>query len=169
MVSLVTEQLSDIRSNQVNEFQEIFKKCETMEIPCIKGIFLIPSNLENINAEVNKVKEAYSSDLPSPNEFEQEINLWKRSWSSKNPETIATITSTRDYIMERNIQQRFPSITRILSILMTTSATSATVETANSTLRSIKTDFRNTMLQDRFNALMLTYVHRDISLNTTIL
>ena len=114
MVSLVTEQLSDIRSNQVNEFQEIFKKCETMAnlsnvaitvprivqrqtlranfdhytpekyyrrsifIPfvdcllqqlhdrfqgktkkgiCIKGIFLIPSNLENINIEVNKIKE----------------------------------------------------------------------------------------------------------------
>ena len=112
MVSLVTEQLSDIRSNQVNEFQEIFKKCETMAnlsnvaitvprivqrqtlranfdhyipekyyrrsifIPfvdcllqqlhdrfqgktknCIKGIFLIPSNLENTNTEVNKIKE----------------------------------------------------------------------------------------------------------------
>ena len=123
MVSLITEQVSDIRSNQVNEFQEMFKKCETMTnlsnltVPrivqrqtlqanvendtpeeyyrrsifisfvdcllqqlhdrfqgkaknCIKGIFLIPSNLENKNAEVNKIKEAYSSDLPSPSKFD---------------------------------------------------------------------------------------------------
>ena len=59
----------------------------------------IPRNLENINAEVNKIKDDYSSDLPSPSEFDQEINLWKRFWSSENSDVIKTITSTRDYIM----------------------------------------------------------------------
>ena len=48
---------------------------------------------------------------------------------------------------------------------MTTSATSGTVEIANSALRSIKTDFQSTMSEDRFNALILMYVHRDIRLN----
>ena len=121
--------------------------------------------MKNINTEVNKINETYSSDLPSPSKFDQETNLWKRFWSSENSEVMTTITSTLDYIMERNIQQMFPSTTRILSTLMTTSATSATVERANSALHSIKTDFRGTMSQDRFNALILMYVDRDISLN----
>ena len=55
----------------------------------------------------------------------------------------------------------FPNITRILSILMATSDTSATVERANSARRSIKTDFWSTISQDRFNALILMYAHRD--------
>ena len=70
----------------------------------IQGIFLIHSNLENFNAEVNKIKEAFSSDLPSPNKFDQEINLWKQFWSSKNSEVTTTISSTLYYIVERNIQ-----------------------------------------------------------------
>ena len=59
----------------------------------------------------------------------------------------------------------FPNITRILTILLTTVSTSATIERANSSLRYIKTDFRKSMTEDRFNALILIYVHRDIELD----
>ena len=57
----------------------------------------------------------------------------------------------------------FPSI--ILTILLITSATSATVERAKSALRYLKTDIRSSMSDDCFNALILIYFHRHITLN----
>ena len=57
----------------------------------------------------------------------------------------------------------FPSI--ILTILLTISATSATIERAKPALRYLKTDFRSSMSEDRFNALILMYFHRHIILN----
>ena len=59
----------------------------------------------------------------------------------------------------------FPNIVRIVSIILATSATSASVKRANSALRFVKTDFRSTMSEDRFNALLLLYVHSDIKLD----
>ena len=59
----------------------------------------------------------------------------------------------------------FPNITKILTILLTTASTSATVERANSSMRYIKTGFGNSMSKDRFNALILMYVDRDIKLD----
>ena len=53
------------------------------------------------------------------------------------------------------------NIVTILSIIFTTPVTIASVGRANSALRYVKTDFRSTM--DRFNTLLLQYVHRDIN------
>ena len=47
-----------------------------------------------------------------------------------------------------------------------TASTSTTVKRANSSLRYMKMDFRNSMTEDQFNALILLYVHRDIKLDT---
>ena len=58
--------------------------------------------------------------------------------------------------------QMFPNIVRILSIILTTPATSASLERANSALCYVKTDFRRTMSDDR---LLLLYVHTDIKLD----
>ena len=49
--------------------------------------------------------------------------------------------------------------------MFTTPATSTSVGRANSALRYVKTDFQSTMSEDRFNALLLQYVHRDIKLD----
>ena len=59
----------------------------------------------------------------------------------------------------------FPNIYKVMSVLLTASATSALVERANSTLRFIKTDYRSTISEDRFNALVLLYLHRDVKLD----
>ena len=59
----------------------------------------------------------------------------------------------------------FPNITKVMSILLITSATSASVERANSALRITKTNNGNTMSGDRFNALVLFCVHWDIILD----
>ena len=59
----------------------------------------------------------------------------------------------------------FPNIYKVMSVLLTASATSALVERANITLRFIKTDYRSTISEDRFNALVLLYLHRDVKLD----
>ena len=57
------------------------------------------------------------------------------------------------------------NIERTPSIILTITATDASVERANSALRFVKTDFRSTMSEDRFNALLLLFVHRNIRLD----
>ena len=62
------------------------------------------------------------------------------------------------------MKEIFPNITRILSILLTTTTTSASVERANSALLHVKIDFRSKMSEERLNALLFVHVHRDIFL-----
>ena len=59
----------------------------------------------------------------------------------------------------------FPNITKILNLLLLTSVTSSATERANSSFIFIKNVMRSTMGEDRLNALLLLYVHRDIKLN----
>ena len=52
-----------------------------------------------------------------------------------------------------------------MSILLITSATSASVERTNSALCFIKADCRSTMSEDCVNALVLLYVHWNVKLD----
>ena len=44
-------------------------------------------------------------------------------------------------------------------------ATAATAERVHSLLKVVKNDLRSTMSEDHMNALMLLYIHKDLSLN----
>ena len=59
----------------------------------------------------------------------------------------------------------FSNTKTILSILMVIPVTSATVERANSALKSVKTQLRSNMVEDSFNSLIFLYIHRDIFLD----
>ena len=43
--------------------------------------------------------------------------------------------------------------------------TSATMERSNSSLRIVDSGFRSTMIEDRLNALLLLFIHKDIALD----
>ena len=51
-----------------------------------------------------------------------------------------------------------------LRLLLITPVTSATVERSNSSLRFVKNVYRSTMGEERLNALLLLFVHKDIPL-----
>jgi len=55
----------------------------------------------------------------------------------------------------------FPNVNKILKLLLLVSTTAS----ANSSLRYVKNKMRSTMGQDRFNALMLLFVHKDIKVD----
>lgn len=59
----------------------------------------------------------------------------------------------------------YPIITKILYLLFLTSVTSSSVERANSSLKYIKNLLRSTMGEDRFNALLFMYVHKDLQID----
>jgi hypothetical protein len=59
----------------------------------------------------------------------------------------------------------FPNKTKILNLLLLTSVASSSTERANSSLKLIKNVTRSTIGEDRLNALLLLYVHRDIKLD----
>ena len=123
------------------------------------GIYLIRRLIEKLPE--SEIFEHYQSDLPSESNFSQEIQLWKQNWANeKNIPT--TLSETLTYIITKNMKEIFPNVTRVLSILLTAAATSASVERTNSVLRHAKTDFRSMMGEERLNVLLLVYVHRDI-------
>ena len=62
----------------------------------------------------------------------------------------------------KNIKEIFLNITWVLSILLTTAATSTSLKRANSALRHVKTDFPSMVGEERLNALLLVHINRDI-------
>ena len=58
----------------------------------------------------------------------------------------------------------YPNTHTILRLLLITPVTSATVERSNSSLRFVKNVYRSTMGEERLNALLLLFVHKDIPL-----
>ena len=223
-VELITEELKNIRNDDVAEFSKMFAVCDKMAqdadkplskprvvgrqtlrsnveaqnveeyfrrsifLPfldnlisqledrftgrsqdAIKALYLLPKNLGKIDNDiVEKILSCYESDLPSSSvDFKQELRLWQRYWSSRgqNQKMPSTVSDTLQHINAQGIQLLYPNITSIFGILLTFSATSASVERSNSALRFIKTSYRSTMGEERFNALALLFVHRDIALD----
>lgn len=60
------------------------------------------------------------------------------------------------FFMENNLQGTFTETVTVLKILVTTPMTTAESERCFSTLKRTKTFLRNTMTQDRLNALTMT-------------
>ena len=76
---------------------------------------------------------------------------------------INSLSKTLKYISDNNLEVLFPNKKKVMSILLTISTTSASVESAKSALRLIKTDYRSTMSEDSFKALVSMHAHWDIN------
>uniref|UniRef100_A0A3Q2GG60 HAT C-terminal dimerisation domain-containing protein n=1 Tax=Cyprinodon variegatus TaxID=28743 RepID=A0A3Q2GG60_CYPVA len=118
-------------------------------------------NLHLMNTESEKdIFTSYKDDLPSGSTFRQEVKLWRAKWSS----SVEKPSSLPEILKITNMKC-YPNIYRILHLLSVTPVTSASVERANSGLKAVKTLLRSTMGQERFVALLLLYVHKDIRLD----
>ena len=96
----------------------------------IKGMYLILSNLSDVDDKLKYIKRYYSNDLPNEDGLIQEIKLWKQFWKKEKAEKPKTLSATLEHLTQKNIYQMFPNTERILSIILTTPATSASVERA---------------------------------------
>ena len=143
--------------------QQYNMRFNSLSQKALNAMALIPAHLHLANSKV--VSDLFTfikDDLPLPSTFDQELNLWRRQWNTQveKPKDLSdTLTDSRVCTL------MYPNITKILHLLLLTSVTSSTVERANSSLRFIKNSFRSTMGEDRFNALLLLFVHKDIEID----
>jgi len=91
------------------------------------------------------------------------LKLRQNMWGNVAQERPNTLSDT--LADSRSCRIMYPNITKIIHLLLLTSVTSCTVETVNSSLRFVKSCFRGAMSEDRFNALVLLFVHKDIELD----
>lgn len=67
--------------------------------------------------------------------------------------------------LEQVNRKAYPNISTILQLLLAVPVAAATVERRDSALKYVKNELRSTMGQDRLNALILLYIHKDIALD----
>ncbi|XP_052809413.1 52 kDa repressor of the inhibitor of the protein kinase-like [Mya arenaria] len=141
--------------------QQLNLRFNTMTQQACLAFCLLPNNIASATQEsMLALLDFYRDDMPQPDMFAQEVQLWKQTWrnTENKPSTIVeTLTET--------CQHMYPNISKVLTLLLLTSVTSAGVERSNSSLKFIKNPHRSTMGQSRFNALMLLFIHRDIKLD----
>lgn len=143
--------------------QEYSSRFNSLSQKAVKAMALIPAHLEQTNRDAfDDLFEVYKDDLPMASSFQQEYNLWQRQWSSQTDKP----NNIKDTLVDSRVcPLLFPNITKVLNLLLLTSVTASSVERANSSLRFVKNSFRSSMSEDRFNALVLLFVHKDIDID----
>lgn len=81
-------------------------------------------------------------------------------WSRRRPDSLAAAAEIVSG-MEMPERMMVPEVVKLIRLLLTLPATSATAERSFSSLRRLKTWLRSTMSQPRLNALAICHVHRE--------
>ena len=91
--------------------------------------------------------------------------MWTERWklfSTPLPDNICeTLQQANDKL--------YPNICSLLKLLLVIPVTTASVERGNSSLKYVKSELRTTMTQDRLNALILLFIHKDIPLDYDVI
>ena len=125
-------------------------------------VLLIPKNLQDMSSvHRDNIFQFFEWALPSPQTFNQELDIWKQMWHDVDddaPDTLQTSLAACE-------QKLFPNIFLCLYLLMVVPVSTAAIEHSHSGLQIVKTKLQSTMGQQRLNALMLLCVHKDIQIN----
>ncbi len=128
----------------------------------VKALLLIPSNLQQMDAEtMQEIKQYYGAVMPDPAMFEHEMKLWKKHWElspQQPPDSLPEALKSCD-------SKLYPNIYVCLYRLLVIPVTSSSAERSHSALKDLKTKKRANTGEDRLNALMLLYVHKDMPLD----
>ena len=108
-------------------------------------------------AEIERVFDWYSADLPQNATFQREIHRWStfRQDLKDKPSSlfVAFILADSDY---------YPNIHEIFNILLTMPIGSVPCERSIPALRRLKQWNRTAMVEYRLNGLALLHIHRDV-------
>ncbi|XP_030267317.1 zinc finger MYM-type protein 1-like isoform X2 [Sparus aurata] len=108
-------------------------------------------------AALNTTVEAYP--LLNKNKLKTELSL---IYSNEEFKNCSGALALYQLFMESNLQDTFSETVALLKILITTPMTTAESERCFSTLKRIKTFLRNTMSQDRLNALAMLSMEKKL-------
>ncbi|XP_068723373.1 52 kDa repressor of the inhibitor of the protein kinase-like [Montipora capricornis] len=136
-----------------NLLQQMNTRLNALSEAALLGLLLISSNLQKLDkCSQEKLIQHYSPDLPISR------SLSFRTNSAKKPATLqGTLKACKSSV--------YPNTHTILRLLLIAPVTSATVERSNSSLRFVKNVYRSTTREERLNALLLLFIHKDIALD----
>ena len=124
-------------------------------------MYLIPKNLQDMSSvHHDNIFQFFEWSLPSPQTFNQELDVWKQMWHDvvdDAPDTLQTSLAACE-------QKLFPNIFLCLCLLMVVPVSTPATERSHSGLQIVKTKLQSTMGQQRLNALMLLYIHKDVQI-----
>ena len=145
--------------NLVVQLNDRFKN---LSCQAIRALCLLPANLGSCTEEkVADIITFYGPDMPAVDSTKHEIRLWKRFWADQ---PVSELLETVSNILKAMNARQFPCVHAVLQLLLMLPLTSAEVERAHSALKLVKTKLRSTIGEDRLNALLLLYYHKDIAL-----
>lgn len=123
---------------------------------------LINANEKN-ETEFKELLKTYSSDIEA-DEISAigEFAIWYEHIKNKNPKNPKNVTEA---FFDSN-EDIFPTVYRLLQVLITLPVTTASSETSFSSLRRLKTYLRNTTGENRLNGLAVINIHRDLVVTT---
>ena len=131
--------------------------------PFRRHFSLVPSILcSSKPIDLGACVNQYSSDLPSPELFEMEIQRWKNRYMPKQYKERPS--SAADAIKECD-KDMFPNIYILLQIACTVPVTSCECERSASGLRRLNNFMRASMGKDRLSNLALLHIHYDFCID----
>ena len=149
----------------INELGEQFS---SLTKTSLKLLGLVPSVLcQNSTPDLSDAIKLYSSDLPSPEQFDQEYQRWKHYFACKASDQIPTTCASA---IKECDQAFYPNIYALLTIACTLPVTSTECERNASTLRRLHNYMRAGMTDDRLTSLALMHIHYEhqIDLDTVV-
>ena len=99
--------------------------------------------------------------LPSPETFNQEIEVWKTRWQGQ----VITMTQNITESLDSCDYKLFLNVYACLYLLLIIPFSTAATKHSHSCLTIVKSKLKYNMGEERLNALMLLYVHKNTVLD----
>ena len=93
--------------------------------------------------------------------FDNEIVWWKARWALAEGEKQNNLGDTLSF----TIEDLYPNVATVLTILLTMPVFTATPERSFSTMRRVKTYVRTTTLTERLSSLDLMHAYREMPID----
>lgn len=122
--------------------------------------YLGPKRHQSLSPEIiNRIFAAFESDIGQFKDFADEVDRWKARCGlmEEKPERLIDVLKAANADL-------YPSIHKILSVLLTMPVSSATSERSFSAMRRVKNYLRSTMGDERLSNLSLMHIHRQIAI-----
>ena len=141
---------------------ELEYRFSSIQVNATCGLYLIPQHLDTKKKEHrDNAFSLFEWALTSPETFNEEIEVWKARQLGQvitMPKDLTESLDSCDYKLLPNV---FTCLYLLLKIPVSTAAT----ECSHSFLKKEKSKLQSNMGEERLNALVLLYVHKDIVLD----
>ena len=149
----------DALGNIINAIEDRFDQPGDQIFSDVEQLLLKAISKESYGDELRRISERYSGDFDSL-VISSELDLLATIFEENPPCNFEEIV--RDLQSTPQHQHLICNVTTIILLVLTNGSTSAIAERSFSMARRMKTWFRSTMTQKRFNSLPVLNTHKEI-------